>query len=503
MGDILFDCSGGTPGTSFNGNLTFFLTVNVTNKLLANNTVDVPLTVDIGAGPVPANVPAQLFSPNAIVFNGLNFTVPPSGKVGLRLTNLRGDAHQLGQPELPILVYATFNPGNNVALGSDPFTVAVAEPGLLTQSSSSGVRCQGSPLPSVITLASLFDRGTAFFTTRVTEGFAAAFQTKDAFSDTGTRIMVRYSGFPAAARLFVPDFVAGSDAVQPTAGGDLGLTASGGQYAPGATGTLLLMRVMGADQNGAGGTLSLPVPGAGVTSFGSVSEVPLTNGAGNVVYEVVDANQAVRESAQIPTFVGVPPSSGGNSIVANARVSFAPLSTVNVASSAPIPRFADVMPQSDCDNLGDCNAAYFPKLVIDSPALNYTAQAITGSDLKYVRVLNHGGGRMHWTVTVTYQDGSGWLLVSPQSGVNNATLYVGAFPKTLSPGVYHATITIDAGPYVGSQTLYLTLTVTGGTSSAAPTIGSVDNAASLLPGPLVAGSLAAIRGSNFSGSAIV
>jgi uncharacterized protein (TIGR03437 family) len=109
---------------------------------------------------------------------------------------------------------------------------------------------------------------------------------------------------------------------------------------------------------------------------------------------------------------------------------------------------------------------------------------------------------MHWTVTVTYQDGSGWLLVSPQSGVNNATLYVGAFPKTLSPGVYHATITIDAGPYVGSQTLYLTLTVTGGTSSAAPAIGSVDNAASLLPGPLVAGSLAAIRGSNFSGSTI-
>src|SRR6266446_8901415 len=63
MGDILLDCSGGTPGSSFNGNLTLFLTVNVTNKLLANNTVDVPLTVDTGSGPVPANVPAQLYSP--------------------------------------------------------------------------------------------------------------------------------------------------------------------------------------------------------------------------------------------------------------------------------------------------------------------------------------------------------------------------------------------------------------------------------------------------------
>jgi len=92
--------------------------------------------------------------------------------------------------------------------------------------------------------------------------------------------------------------------------------------------------------------------------------------------------------------------------------------------------------------------------------------------------------------------------VSPRTGVNNATLYVGAFPKTLSPGIYLAAITIDAGPYVGSQTLDVTLTVTGGTSSAAPAIGSVDNAASLIPGPLVAGSLAAIRGSNFSGSIV-
>ncbi len=41
-------------------------------------------------------------------------------------------------------------------------------------------------------------------------------------ADTGTRIIVQYSGFPAGAQLFVPTVVAGSDATQPTAGGDLG-----------------------------------------------------------------------------------------------------------------------------------------------------------------------------------------------------------------------------------------------------------------------------------------
>ena len=54
-GDILLDCTRGTPGAIVKGNLTVFLNVSVTNKLLANNTTDVLLTVDTGTiiqGPV-------------------------------------------------------------------------------------------------------------------------------------------------------------------------------------------------------------------------------------------------------------------------------------------------------------------------------------------------------------------------------------------------------------------------------------------------------------------
>lgn len=505
VGDIVMSCSGGTPGVTISGNLTVFLTVDVTNKLAANNTVDAQLSVDTGSGPTPSNVAAQLAAPSAMAFNGLSFTLSASGSVTLRIANLRGNASQLHPaervttPQLPITAFVSFSSASNPAVSNNQFTVAFAQPGLLTEASSSGVRCNGSPLPSKINLANLLATQTAFFSTRVTEGFASSFQPKDAFSDTGTRILVRYSGFPGAARLFVPDFVAGSSAVTPTAGGDLGVPASGGQYSPSATGSLLLIRVTGADANGAGGTLAFPVPGMGTTTFTSASEVPMSNGVGNAVYEVADANPAVQESAQFPTFVGLPPTGGGNTVVADAKVSFAPLSTVNVASSSdPVPRFADVMPQSDCSTVHDCDAAYFAHLVVNSTSLNFVSPVGGGRQLQYVDVLNRGAGLMNWTATVTYQNGSGWLTVDPGSAFNNTTLNVNLYPSSLAAGTYEATIAVDAGPLVGSKTIPVTLTVDAG--STAPVIGTVGNAAASQPGPLVAGSIVTIKGSNLAGT---
>src|ERR1700693_3567763 len=67
VGDIVLSCSGGTPGVTISGNLTVFLTVDVTNKLAANNAA-----VDTGSGPSPSNVAAQLAAPSAVAFNGLS-----------------------------------------------------------------------------------------------------------------------------------------------------------------------------------------------------------------------------------------------------------------------------------------------------------------------------------------------------------------------------------------------------------------------------------------------
>jgi len=99
--------------------------------------------------------------------------------------------------------------------------------------------------------------------------------------------------------------VAGSTALVPSIDGDLGGQQAVGQYVPG-SGTLLLVRVLYTDATGAGGLL-LPLPsGFGPVLLDSVSEVPLTNGAGYAVYEVVDTNPSVIESVQFPTFVQFP-----------------------------------------------------------------------------------------------------------------------------------------------------------------------------------------------------
>ncbi|HKX00053.1 MAG TPA: hypothetical protein VJN43_20085 [Bryobacteraceae bacterium] len=504
MGDILLDCSGGANGAVVAGNLTVFLTVNITNKLATDHFTDVQLTVDTGSGPVPANVSAQPYAANAVVFNGLSFTVPPSGKVALRITNLRGDANQLGSTaQDPILAFLSFNQSTQLAIPSSQFLVAITEPGLLAQYASTGVRCTGSPLPSTISLSNLFAKGTRFASTRLTEGFAGAFQVKDAYADTGTRILLRYSGFPAGARIFVPDFVAGSSAAQPTAGGDLGVAQSGGQYTAGVH-SLLLVRVTGADATGAGGALAFEPPAMGTTSFNSASEVTLTNGAGTAVYEVVDDNPSVRESAQFPTFLGLT-NFGGPTATASLNVSFGPLSTVNVAAMAPIPRFADVAPQSDCQAVGDCNAAYFPHLEVDAPALNYSAPVNAFLQTKYVRVHNTGGGLLNWTVTTTYptsagQNNTSWLTTYPSSGTGDATIRIDAVPSKVSPGTYQATVTIDAGPLSGSRTMPVTFTATASPDVVPiPTIASVVNAASFQPGPLVAGSFATVMGATLAG----
>jgi len=500
-GDIVLDCSGGVPGSTVTGNLNFFLNVNVTNKLAANNTfTDLFLTVDTGSGPVPVNITPVPNGLDGVVFDGLSFTVPASGNVTLDLTNLRANASQLG-PTPQQLITATIGFSTNTGLplsNNAPVTVGITSPGLLAAYSASGVTCTGSPVPSVLNLANLFAAGTRFFSTRVTEGFAGAFQVKDMFSDTGTRIMVTYSGFPEGAQLFVPDFVAGSDAVMPTAGGDLGVPASGGQYTPGAVGSLLLIRVNGADQTGAGGMMAFARPTSGITSFTSASEVSLTNGAGAVVYEVADTNPSVRESAQFPTFVGLAPGSAGVGTVANSSVSFAPVSTIMVAAPAPIPRFVDVAPGSDCATLGDCNAKYFPHLSVVPPPAGFTAQQGARPPAEFVGVQNTSGGEMNWTASITYQSGTGWLTAYPTEGVNTTNIQLVGYPNQVPPGTYQATLTIDAGPFAGTQNVPITFTVTG-PSPTEPVITSVVNAASLQPGPLVAGSLATILGLNLTG----
>ena len=514
-GDIVMNCSGGTPNAGITGNLSVFLNVNITNRLSGNSVLGVVLTADNGSGPQPIVVPALLTGPGTLMFNNVSFTLSSTGTVTLRLANVRAAANQLFiTPLSRIVAFVGFNSSSLVNFTSSDFTVGTPLPSLFVGFSSKLVCApSGSPLPSTVSFSSFINSHAIFSTTRVTEGFADAFAPLSAWeslnADTGTRILVRYGGFPSGALLYVPDVVAGSDAMQPTAGGDFGPPASGGQYRPTVNGTLLLARVMNADSNGAGGVpVYTPGPvGSGAVAFDSVSFVPLNGGSGYAVYEVVDANPSVPESAQFPTFLGLQPSGGGPAILTTEDVFIAPVSTVTTANpSAPIPRFQAYGPGADCKIVGDCGANYFPLLSVDAQPLQFTAAAGSVYQVSYFRVLNAGGGLMRWSIVVNYQNGSDWIQLYPSDGVNNSTVRMDVHPEKLAAGTYRATLTIDAGPVAGTRTVPVTLVVTPGVPPPPqvqpPSITAVVNAASFVAGAVTPGSLATIVGSKLAGTSV-
>jgi uncharacterized protein (TIGR03437 family) len=496
MGDIILQCTG-TPGVSVTGSLNVSLAVSITNQINAGGfATDASLSIVTGASNVPSGI-SGLVANQTISFSGFQFTFPPDGAVSLILDNLRANVNQLGlQQQAPIMAYL----GGSLALSNNPVVVATAQQGLLATSMDSGVTCTGSPTPASVSLSNLIAAGTAEQTTRVTEGFPSSFQPKDPTSDTGTRFLLSYSNFPAGATIYVPDAVAGSGATVPTSGGDLGAPAAVGEYTPGSQ-TLLLVRVLNADSTGAGGTFAaLPAPnGSGVLVLNGANPVPLTNGAGYAVYEVVDANPSATESAQIPNFFAIAPHTAP--ATANGSLSLAPVSTVGSASTtAPVPRFVAVAPPSDCGVIGDCNATYFPKLQATAPSLQATVAA--GSKLSAagnITIRNTSGGLLDWSASVAYANGSGWASFSQALGIDNAIIIVIVDPGTLAPGTYQATVTIDAGPVAGSQSFPLTMTVTPIVETPAVTVNAITDAADFHPGPVVPGELASVWGTNLAG----
>ncbi len=511
IGDIVLNCSGGTPNARITGNFSVFLNTNITNRVAANSVTDVVFTIDTGSGPLPATVPGTITGPGSLVYNGLSFNLSSAGTAVLRIANIRTAAIQLMLlPNALIQAFLGFNGGNLVSITNSQLTVGSVERALFAGNSSRLVCAPGGSLLPDTLLVSTLLKTAAYATTRVTEGFADAFGPRSAWAnlnaDSGERIIVKYSGFPQGAWLFVPDVVAGSDAVQPTGAGNYGVPASGGQYAPSPNGSLLLARVRNTDANGAGG-FPVYAPGAlgsGTVSFDSVGEIPLANGNGIAVYEVVDANANVLESAQFPTFLGLAPSTVNAPIFTGADVTLAPVSTVQTATSTdPIPRFMAVSAPNDCGIVGDCTANYFPRLYVDTTPLNFAARTASSYQVGYTRVLNQGGGVLHWSTSVTYINGSGWLQVSPDSGVNNATIRIDASPSNLAPGVYQATLNVDGGPMVGAQQVPISFVVTPTDPLVAqPVILSVVNGASFALGPVAPGSLATLKGMRLGGDSV-
>jgi uncharacterized protein (TIGR03437 family) len=500
IGDILYTCTG-APGSSLTVNLAVQLNSEITNRLSSGNTVTGPaLTVTNGSGPQTVTVQPVLYSPNNLIWNGVPLQYSAQGTLTINISGIRANA--TGFPVGAQIVAQLSMSAGSLLITQSSLVVGAIELGLYAGNSGQLVCAQnGSPLPGTIGFASLLLGGTAFASTRLTEGFAGAFAPRlitDLTAGTGTRFLVRYSGFPAGARLFVPKAVAGSDAVQPTAGGDMGVPASGGAYAPSASGSLLLELIVGADATGAGGGFAY-APGAVPSgTLDAVGELQMSNGSGYAVYEVLDSNPFTLESAQFPTFLGLAPNTVSTAVETFESISFAPASTVRTASATdPIPRFVAATPPNDCGVVGDCGASYFSQLTVNSASLLYTLPAAALNQTMYVPVNNSGGGILYWTASVSYTNGSGWLSIQPLAGMNNGTVRVDASAVNLGVGTYAAALTIDAGS-AGRRLVSITLTVTAAVP-AGPQISAVENAASFAQVPVVPGSLTTIMGSALAG----
>jgi len=512
-GDIVFTCSGGSPNAVLTVDLSIFLNVDITNRLatVASNALQgILFTADNGTGPQPIAATPILTGQGSLAFNGATFTLSPTGSVTLRLADVRGAASQLNfaaNSTLQVLIGTGDN--SSMALTASQLTVGIPEHGLYAGFSGK-IICsqQGSPLAAnPASFASFLASHTAFTSTRLTEGFADSFgplsDWQNLNADNGTRIIVLYSGFPQGAQLFVPTVVAGSDATQPTAGGDLGVPASGGKYTPGGNASLLLSLVEYTNADGAGGTpLYTPgAPGSGTVSFDSMSPVVLTNGAGIAVYQVMDANPSIQESAQFPTFLALAGFSG-NAIQTVETVSLAPISTVQTATATdPIPRFQQVEIPADCTIVGDCNAGYFPRLEVLQTPLSYTSPAGGVTQVQYLAVVNTSGGELNWTASLTYTKGSGWLDISPMLGLNDSNMRIDAIPGTLPPGTYNAILTIDAGPLAGSANVPIALVITAAAIQP-PSVTTAVNAATFAKGAIAPGSIATLGGTQFSGATV-
>lgn len=502
IGDILLTCTG-TPGNTINANITISLNTNITNRVSSASTLmGIVFTIDSGSGPQPFVNPPLYFTPTALTYQGVSITFSSQGTADLLFQGIRANA--TGVP-LQASIVASISINNaGLALNSSQIVVGTTRRGLFATYGFALICAQtGSPLPQTVDFSHLIAAGTAFSSTRITEGFGDAFQPRSGWenfnADSGERILVQYSGFSSDSQVYVPDVIAGSDTIQPTSAGDFGLPVSGGAYAPSASGSLLLARVNGASSSGAGGSpvYTPGAPGSGSVTFNTVTQIPIaSDGSAYVVYEVVDANPSAIEYAVHPTFLGLAPDGGRNPSITGEEDFFAPSSNVATATASdPLPRFYPDVALPDCSIIGDCDPNP-PQLSVNPSSLSFTAKAGSGVQAINLAITNAGGGIMPWEALMNYTNGTGWLSVTLSEGFGNATVQLVAEPQKLAPGTYNGTLTIDAGPVAGTVDIPVSFTIT---APVTPAITSVINAATFLSGPVVAGSISTLMGSLFGG----
>lgn len=514
-GAISLECSGLSAGQPIQGVASFSFSKRLANRRLGDQLEGPTLELETAPGAWAAfNVRATLNGASSLSFQGLSWTASSAGSFKLRLSGVRIEgAAEAIQAAAQLFTNERFDfpsPLTTVARGT-PALAAALLPTLATRGPS--------PAPDS-DFAAMVRLGSPTASVRVTENFPSALA-------QGTRILVRFSGVPDGVRMLLPDVVAGANALVPTRSGGFGRPAGPGLLSPFAGAQLLLIRIVDSEINGQGGRYAVNPPAAH-QSFGQLRDASFSRGTPYAVFEVASSDPSRLESAEIPAWVAVPPrfdTPFGESVV-QPTVALAPVSEVEgTHATAPIPRFRPLNPIPDCDLIGDCSAAWFPKMRINAPSpLNFTAAAGGGVQIGYGGIVNDGGGLLQWRVTARTRQGAGWLQVDPTTGVQNGGVRYDLNPLNLEPGEYTGDLVFEhIAPPTGRkdervfeirlnvtprQTPPVTPPVTpppGPTpdpqppAAPPPIITGVSAGPAYLGPPFAPGSLVTIQGSGFSG----
>lgn len=524
IGDLVLTCTGGTAG---NGVLTFLslsLNATITNAVDQNGNLEgISTTVDTTCGgscPLPSGITPTINGSTNLVINGMQYQVPanPTNPVVLRISRIRVAVPTATDSSggASSSISGSLTGAGAVIQNGQSLTLGQSIPTLLSSSEINGIPCAGSPLPTAtpLTFQAFISNNSSSSAIRLTEANEASFvarNTTDPTVTNGMRFIVSLSGYGANTSVYVPNAIVGSTSGSPTAGGEYGTTINSGTYSPGQN-QLLLALVTGADATGAGGTLSLSVPGS-PTTFSAVTEIPLTNGSGYAVYEVLDSNLNQVEWAQIPVFLVAPANACATSGDVALTAMLGPVSTdAQPSATDPVPRYVATAAGNDCSAIGDCSASYFPKLQVApaSGGVTLTGSALGQTVPGFISVTDGGQSQLTFTATITYQTASGltvanWLSVDgstssvtasidPVNGSSTLQLNLIANTPLLSvAGTYNATVTINAG-----QAGTLAVPVTFNVGPAGPVIQALVNSANFTSGAVTINEFVSLFGLNLA-----
>lgn len=496
---VAIACSGMASGQVVEGSVGVSFSRRVANRRSGETLEGPALELEAAPGVWTAFPATAVLADLATVrFDNLRWTAGSNGAFTLRVRGVRVDA---AAETVEALVRLSLNerldqPVQRVAVGHGQIALAAALMNTLA------VR---GPAPGEdADFRAMVRLQPPVAAVRVTEGYPSAFA-------AGTRFVIRFAGVPEGVRMLLPDAVAGSSSMFPTRSGVFGRAADTGGLTLDGAPQLLLVRVLGAQINGQGGL-------AATSGFGALRAAETGRGTPYAVYEVISADAARMESAEMPAWVAVPPgfdSPNGESVV-RPTVLLAPVSESEGAHpSAPVPRYKPVSPAADCEVVGDCAAPWFPKMRIVEPSpLNFTAVEGSGLQVGRAGINNDGGGLLEWRVWVRAPAGSTWLSNAYGSGAQNGGIQYDVNPAGLSPGDYEAQLVFEqVAPPTGRRdervyTVRLKVTPAPVTpppvtppvkppTAPAPQITSVTTGPARLGPPFAAGSLIQVTGADF------